>query len=168
MSISKSTQFSVRRMRQPLSSFTHAPDAGQLNDAWLGNNVIWWYPERFASIDEARVWMRAFVAWYNTEHRHSGIGLCRRRWCIAAKRRSRWRRARRYWMSSTRAPGALCAWAAEPALVPTAVGINLPHPRIVAVTPVSPGGSQQWMHHNWWSHLSKGCSIRSDGEPSIC
>jgi putative transposase len=33
------------------------------------------YPERFASIDEARAWMRAFATWYNTEHRHSGIGL---------------------------------------------------------------------------------------------
>lgn len=33
------------------------------------------YPERFASLDEARVWVRAFVSWYNSEHRHSGIGL---------------------------------------------------------------------------------------------
>ena len=33
------------------------------------------YPERFASIEEARVWMRGFVNWYNNEHRHSGIGL---------------------------------------------------------------------------------------------
>ncbi|MGK2883402.1 MAG: transposase [Rhodococcus sp. (in: high G+C Gram-positive bacteria)] len=34
------------------------------------------YPDRFASIGEARAWMDAFVAWYNHErHRHSGIGL---------------------------------------------------------------------------------------------
>ena len=33
------------------------------------------YPDRFASIGEARAWMNAFVAWYNHEHRHSGIGL---------------------------------------------------------------------------------------------
>lgn len=33
------------------------------------------YPERFASIGEARAWMEAFVAWYNHEHRHCGIGL---------------------------------------------------------------------------------------------
>lgn len=33
------------------------------------------YPERFTSIGEARAWMDAFVAWYNHEHRHSGIGL---------------------------------------------------------------------------------------------
>jgi putative transposase len=32
------------------------------------------YPDRFDSIDDARVWMRKFVGWYNTEHYHSGIG----------------------------------------------------------------------------------------------
>ena len=33
------------------------------------------YPERFASIGEARSWMNAFTYWYNHIHRHSGIGL---------------------------------------------------------------------------------------------
>jgi transposase InsO family protein len=33
------------------------------------------YPQRFATIGEARAWMTAFVAWYNHEHYHSGIGL---------------------------------------------------------------------------------------------
>lgn len=33
------------------------------------------YPERFASIGEARAWMNSFIHWYNYEHRHSGIGL---------------------------------------------------------------------------------------------
>ena len=33
------------------------------------------YPERFASIGEARAWMNEFTNWYNHEHRHSGIGL---------------------------------------------------------------------------------------------
>jgi len=32
------------------------------------------YPDKpFASLEEARAWMTAFVRWYNTEHRHSGI-----------------------------------------------------------------------------------------------
>jgi transposase InsO family protein len=31
------------------------------------------YPGRFDTIDEAREWMARFVAYYNTEHRHSGI-----------------------------------------------------------------------------------------------
>lgn len=33
------------------------------------------YPERFASIETARAWMRQFAAWYNYEHKHSGIAL---------------------------------------------------------------------------------------------
>ena len=33
------------------------------------------YPDRFASIDDARTWVASFIAWYNTEHRHSGIGF---------------------------------------------------------------------------------------------
>jgi transposase InsO family protein len=33
------------------------------------------YPDRFASIGEARTWMTAFTNWYNHDHRHSGIGL---------------------------------------------------------------------------------------------
>jgi putative transposase len=32
------------------------------------------YPERFASVGEARAWMDRFVSSYNHEHRHSGIG----------------------------------------------------------------------------------------------
>lgn len=31
-------------------------------------------PEGFATLDEARAWAAEFVRWYNTEHRHSGIG----------------------------------------------------------------------------------------------
>jgi len=33
------------------------------------------YPDRFGSLIDARQWARAFFAWYNHEHRHSGIGL---------------------------------------------------------------------------------------------
>jgi putative transposase len=32
------------------------------------------FPERFASVLEARHFCRGFFPWYNTEHRHSGIG----------------------------------------------------------------------------------------------
>jgi putative transposase len=32
------------------------------------------YPERFASVNEARAWIEGFTAYYNHEHRHSGIG----------------------------------------------------------------------------------------------
>jgi transposase InsO family protein len=33
------------------------------------------YPARFASLGEARTWCEGFFAYYNHEHRHSGIGL---------------------------------------------------------------------------------------------
>jgi putative transposase len=33
------------------------------------------YPDRFASIEDAQAWVTNFIRWYNTEHRHSGLGL---------------------------------------------------------------------------------------------
>jgi putative transposase len=33
------------------------------------------YPDRFASLADARDWVTTFVQWYNHEHRHSGLGL---------------------------------------------------------------------------------------------
>ena len=33
------------------------------------------FPERFGSIEDARVFCQAFFSWYNGEHRHSGVGL---------------------------------------------------------------------------------------------
>jgi hypothetical protein len=33
------------------------------------------YPDRFDSLDHARSWARAFFAWYNREHHHTGLGL---------------------------------------------------------------------------------------------
>ena len=33
------------------------------------------FPERFDDIEHARAHCRAFVSWYNHEHRHSGIAL---------------------------------------------------------------------------------------------
>lgn len=33
------------------------------------------FPERFGSIEDARAHCRVFFAWYNGEHRHSGLGL---------------------------------------------------------------------------------------------
>jgi putative transposase len=33
------------------------------------------FPERFTSLGEARDFCRRFFAWYNQEHRHSGLGL---------------------------------------------------------------------------------------------
>jgi putative transposase len=33
------------------------------------------FPDRFASLDEARAFCQKFFTWYNEEHRHSGIAM---------------------------------------------------------------------------------------------
>ena len=33
------------------------------------------FPDRFASLEHARAFLREFFAWYNTEHHHSGLAL---------------------------------------------------------------------------------------------
>lgn len=33
------------------------------------------YPDRFASIDHAHNWSQSFFKWYNTDHRHTALGL---------------------------------------------------------------------------------------------
>ena len=33
------------------------------------------YPSRFGSIEDARVWIREYVRWYNEEHRHEGLAF---------------------------------------------------------------------------------------------
>lgn len=33
------------------------------------------YPDRFGNLAEAETWVATFMTWYNTEHRHSGIGF---------------------------------------------------------------------------------------------
>jgi putative transposase len=33
------------------------------------------YPDRFDAIDQARNWSQSFFKWYNTDHRHTGLGL---------------------------------------------------------------------------------------------
>src|SRR5438309_4737587 len=33
------------------------------------------FPERFGSLQDARSFSQEFFAWYNDEHRHSGLGL---------------------------------------------------------------------------------------------
>jgi putative transposase len=34
-----------------------------------------WFPDRFGSLQDAVAFCRSFFTWYNTEHRHSGIGM---------------------------------------------------------------------------------------------
>jgi putative transposase len=33
------------------------------------------FPERFGSVQDARAFCQGFFPWYNSEHRHDGLGL---------------------------------------------------------------------------------------------
>jgi putative transposase len=72
------------------------------------------YPRKpFATVEEARAWVEAFVRWYNTDHRHSAIGFvtpdqrhCGRDVALLARRDEVYQRARRKnperWTQQTR------------------------------------------------------------------
>ena len=73
------------------------------------------YPKFFSSLHEARSWIGDFVDWYNTEHKHSGIGMitpeqrhsgkgdkimAKRNWVMVEaynKKPSRWSNKTRNW-----------------------------------------------------------------------
>jgi putative transposase len=38
------------------------------------------FPGRFESLEHARTHLREFFAWYNEEHRHSGVGIRHSAW----------------------------------------------------------------------------------------
>jgi putative transposase len=97
------------------------------------------YPERFASMDEARVWMREFVTWYNTQHRHTGIGLLPAE-VVHRGQAPQQVAARQRVLDRAYAghPERFVRGRPTPPLVPTAVGINLPHPSVVAATLATP------------------------------
>ena len=53
------------------------------------------FPERFGSIQDARAYCHVFFPWYNTEHRHTGLGLLTpARRPLRLGRRSAWPSAR--------------------------------------------------------------------------
>ena len=85
------------------------------------------FPERFEGLDDARAYLRPFFAWYNDEHRHSGIGFMTpaavhfgRASAIDAQRRRVLQAA--YAAHPERFKGRL----PTPPALPEIVGINLP------------------------------------------
>jgi putative transposase len=98
------------------------------------------YPERFVDIEGARVWMRGFASWYNTEHMHSGIAFLppevvhsgRGPEVIAARQAvldgAYTAHPERFPRGRPRAPQ-----------LPTQVGINLPKPSPADSTPTITG-----------------------------
>ncbi|WP_152447919.1 integrase core domain-containing protein [Nocardiopsis alkaliphila] len=55
------------RIRGPRTPITRTPRRSQ-------DPRVRAYPDRFASLAHAREWLEGFMAYYDHEHRHSGIG----------------------------------------------------------------------------------------------
>jgi putative transposase len=102
------------------------------------------FPERFGSLHDARAFCHPFLAWYNTEHRHGGIG-----WLTPAMMHYGQVEA----VGTARQQVLAAAYAAHPERfvrrppvpppVPTAAWINPPPPSAaeptgLAATPVTP------------------------------
>jgi len=88
------------------------------------------YPERFGSLEEAQAWVSSFIDWYNTEHRHSALGLLppvvvHHGQAAAASA------ARQQTLDAAYAehPERFVGGRPVPALVPEAVWINPPRPQ---------------------------------------
>ena len=85
------------------------------------------FPERFGCLEDARAFCRDFFAWYNTEHRHSGIGYMTPAAVHHGKADALTRMRRRVLLEAYRQhPERFVRRPPEPPAVPTAVWINPP------------------------------------------
>lgn len=85
------------------------------------------FPDRFGSLEDARAYCTDFFRWYNTEHRHSGLGLHTPHdvhHALAAARQDA--RAAVLAMAYARSPERFVRHAPQPAALPTAASINPP------------------------------------------
>ncbi|MFQ5891150.1 MAG: IS3 family transposase [Gemmatimonadota bacterium] len=96
------------------------------------------FPERFGSIEDARAFCHPFFGWYNTEHRHAGIGLLTPE-IVHYGRVAPVLDQRRAVLASAYAahPERFVRKPPEPPAVPTAAWINRPSP-----APTSAGARQ--------------------------
>jgi len=87
------------------------------------------FPKRFGSIEDARAFCQQFFAWYNTEHRHAGIGLLTPE-SVHSGRVGLVLDQRRAVLASAYAahPERFVRKPPEPPAVPTAAWINRPGP----------------------------------------
>lgn len=85
------------------------------------------FPDRFGSLEDARAFCREFFSWYNTCHRHSGIGLLTPL-DVHAGRTAEVTAARAVTLSQAYAahPERFVRHAPRPPALPTAVWINPP------------------------------------------
>ena len=87
------------------------------------------FPERFNGIEHARTHLRAFFAWYNDEHRHSGIGFMTPAAVHFGQATAIQRQRAAVLEAAYRAhPERFKGKVPTPPALPTMVGINLPKP----------------------------------------
>jgi len=85
------------------------------------------FPERFGSAEDARLFCRSFFTWYNTEHRHSGIGLMTPEVVHYGKAQEVWEQRREVLLVAASAhPERFVRKPPMPPALPTAVWINKP------------------------------------------
>lgn len=89
------------------------------------------FPERFDGIEHARAHLRRFFAWYNDEHRHSGIGFMTPA-AVHFGRASALDQQRRDVLLAAYAahPERFKGRPPTPPTLPKVVGINLPQPQL--------------------------------------
>jgi putative transposase len=94
------------------------------------------FPDRFASIEEARAFCQDFFRWYNTEHRHSGIGLLPPAVVHYGQAQDAYDARSRVLATAYAAhPERFVRQAPRPPQIPTAAWINPPHPTSDVPTP---------------------------------
>jgi putative transposase len=99
------------------------------------------FPERFGSLEDARAHCGDFFRWYNTEHRHSGLGLHTPHdvhFGLAEGRRIA--RAAVLAAAYAATPERFVRRPPTPALLPTAAWINRPKPIAIPSGALEPGG----------------------------
>jgi putative transposase len=100
------------------------------------------FPDRFTSIEDSRAFSQDFFAWYNQEHRHSGIGLLTPHDVHYGLARTKTDERARVLMAAYAAnPERFPRGLPQPPEVPEAVWINKP-----AETPTEAGESEPALH----------------------
>lgn len=85
------------------------------------------YPERFGSIEDAGSYLRAFLKWYNTEHRHSGIAMMTPEVVHTGRSEQVWNRRKKTLQKAYQThPERFVKGDPEPRKVPDEVWINKP------------------------------------------
>jgi putative transposase len=93
------------------------------------------FPERFDGIEHARTHLRRFFAWYNDEHRHSGIGFMTPAAVHFGQATAMQRQRAAVLTAAYRAhPERFKGKHPTPPMLPEIVGINLPQPQPTQTT----------------------------------